>query len=79
MKPCILRDIAMRLTRETLLLIFAGTDTSAFLIAKSMVYLAKHPEWLKALTEEQDRLIAEYGEEMSPKVQLIPPSNAFEP
>lgn len=58
----------MRLTREVLFLSFAGTDTTAYVISKTMTYLASHPEWMTALADEQTRLIAEYGEELDRKV-----------
>lgn len=58
----------MRLAREAIMLMFAGTDTTSYTISKCMAWLSMHPEWLTALGEEQQRLKAEYGEEMDRKV-----------
>jgi hypothetical protein len=62
------RDFAVRLAREVIMMMFAGTDTTAYTISRSMVWLSKNPEWLKALNDEQDRLVAEHGAELSREV-----------
>lgn len=57
----------MRLAREVIMLMIVGTDTTHS-ISKTMMFLAKHPQWMTALAEEQKRLIAEHGEELDRKV-----------
>jgi cytochrome P450 len=52
------------------MLMFVGTDTTSYTISRSMIWLSKYPEWLKALNDEQDRLVAEYGPELSREVCL---------
>jgi cytochrome P450 len=64
----VFRDFTMRLAREVSMLMFVGTDTTSYTMSRSMVWLSKYPEWLKALNDEQDRLVAEYGAELSREV-----------
>lgn len=59
----------MRLAKEVIMLMFVGTDTTSYTMSRCMIWLSKHPEWLQALNEEQDRLIAEHGPELTPKVR----------
>jgi cytochrome P450 len=63
-RACGYRDISDRLAREVLMLMFAGTDTTSYVISRCMIFLAKHPQWLTAIAEEQKRLIAEHGAAM---------------
>jgi cytochrome P450 len=62
------RDFTVRLAKEVITLMFVGTDTTGYIISRSMVWLSKNPEWLTALNDEQDRLVAEYGAELSREV-----------
>jgi hypothetical protein len=50
---------------------FAGTDTTSYVISRCMIFLAKHPQWLTAIAEEQKRLIAEHGTAMDRKVCML--------
>lgn len=59
-----------RLAKEVIGIMFAGTDTTSYTISRSMQWLAKHPEWLEALIEEQTRLKAEYGPELDQTVRI---------
>jgi cytochrome P450 len=52
-------------------LMVAGTETAAFTLATIAVTLWERPEWLRALNEEQDRVVAEHGEEWTVKVCSI--------
>ena len=65
------RAVVARLAREVQFLMFAGTDTTAVTICRAMQCLASHPEWLEALAEEQQRLIAEHGEKIDRKVRTL--------
>lgn len=62
------RSISTRLAKEVIGMMFAGTDTTSYTISRCMIWLSKHPEWLTALGEEQQRLKTEYGEELDRKV-----------
>lgn len=55
------RTMTEKLAREVIALMFAGTDSTSFVMSRSLVMMAKHPEWLTALGEEQDRLMKEHG------------------
>ena len=63
------REVAQTLAVEIRFLLFSGTDTTAYTAARLMQRLAKHPEWLDALWEEQQRLMAEFGEELDRRVR----------
>ena len=39
----------------------AGMDTTTLIVSHATRYLAQHPDWLQALWEEQERLMAEFG------------------
>ena len=54
-----------------MVLMFAGIDTTAYVAAETTCFLVKHPQWLDALWEEQQRLIAEYGEHIDRRVQPL--------
>jgi hypothetical protein len=62
------RDFTVRLAKEVILMMFIGTDTTAYTLTRCMVWLSKYPEWLQALNDEQDRLAAKYGAELSREV-----------
>jgi hypothetical protein len=62
------RDFTVRLAKEVIMLMFVGTDTTSYTISRSLVWLSKYPEWLKALNDEQDRLVPEHGAELSREV-----------
>ena len=66
------RDVVGKLAREVVILLFAGTETTAQTMCLAMQCLASHPCWLDALGEEQQRLIAEHGEEIDRKVRATP-------
>jgi cytochrome P450 len=57
------------MAKEVLLLIFAGTDTTSYMLSQCAIWLAKYPEWLEVLWEEQQRIMAEFGDEITPKVR----------
>ena len=52
----------------TLHLMFTGTDSTAYTMCRAMQQLALHPQWMATLAEEQQRLIAEHGEDLDRKV-----------
>jgi cytochrome P450 len=62
------RQVAVALANEAVFMMLVGTDNSAYMLAQSMIYLHKHPEWLKAMNDEQARLKAEFGPEMGRQV-----------
>jgi cytochrome P450 len=62
------REVAELLAKEIVFLIFAGTDTTAYTFTRLMQFLAKYPEWLQALTDEQAALVAEFGPDISQQV-----------
>ena len=65
------RELSSRLAREVLQLMFAGTDTSSLSLSNAMKYLAKYPEWMTALADEQRHLIEEHGPEITQKVRPL--------
>ena len=76
------RELSRRLAKEILQLMFAGTDTTSLTLSRTMTFLAKHPEWITALNEEQSRLMEEHGPEITPKVRppvflLTAPANTI--
>jgi hypothetical protein len=62
------RQVAVALANEAVFMMLVGTDNSAYMLAQCMIYLHKHPEWLKALNDEQARLEKEYGAELGRQV-----------
>ena len=60
-----------RLAREVMFLMFAGTDTTAATMCRAVQHLAQHPQWMDMLWEDQQRLIAEFGEEIDRKVRAL--------
>ena len=63
------RDVADRMARESLFLVFAGTDTTAQGMTRAAVWLAQYPEWHQALWEEQQRLVEEFGPTIDRRVR----------
>lgn len=61
-------QLARTLIGEAVMLMFAGTDTTAYSLTAVLPLLYLHPEWLAALNEEQDRVVAELGEKIGRKV-----------
>jgi hypothetical protein len=64
------RQVAVALANEAVFMMLVGTDNSAYMLAQCMIYLHKHPEWLKALNDEQARLEKEFGPELGRQVCL---------
>lgn len=56
------RRVAEGLARDMVLTLVAGTDTTMAVLARVMPSLASHPEWLQALSAEQDQLMEVHGE-----------------
>jgi cytochrome P450 len=48
---------------------FAGTDTTSRMLARIVMYLSQHPQWLEAAWQEQRTLVAEFGESLDRKVR----------
>ena len=63
------RELATRLAREAMLIVVAGMDTTTLIVTQATRFLARHPEWLQALWEEQERLIAEFGPDIDRRVR----------
>ena len=61
-------QLAKTLMGEAVMLMFAGTDTTAYSLTAALPLLYIHPEWLAALNEEQDRVVAKHGERIGRKV-----------
>ena len=59
----------MELPKQAVFLMFVSTDNTAYMLAQSTVLLHTHPEWLRELDKEQDRLVAEHGPELGRKVR----------
>lgn len=55
------RMAAEDLAREIVMLNFAATENSSYLLCNAIMLLAQHPEWLDAIYEEQKVLMDEYG------------------
>lgn len=55
-----------------MVLMMAGIDTTSYVIGETTRFLVRHPEWLEALWQEQQRLIAEFGEDIDRKVRDTP-------
>lgn len=54
---------------------FAATENSSYLLCNATMLLARHPEWLEALWNEQRALMEEFGEDnFDRKVRLKQPS-----
>lgn len=64
------REVSKTLAAEIRFLLFSGTDTTAYTATRLLQRLAKHPQWLDALWDEQQRLMAEYGEELDRRVRF---------
>lgn len=62
-------QLARTLMGEAVMLMFAGTDTTAYSLTAVLPLLYLHPEWLTALNEEQDRVVAQHGEKIGRKVR----------
>ena len=66
---CLTRDTrvyrmaAEDLAREIVMLNFAATENSSYLLCNAIMLLAQHPQWLEAIYEEQKQLMEEYGED----------------
>lgn len=63
-------QLTKTLVGEAVMLMFAGTDTTAYSLTAVLPLLYLHPEWLTALNEEQDRVVAELGSSIGRKVCL---------
>lgn len=61
-------QLAKTLVGEAVMLMFAGTDTTAYSLTAVLPLLYLHPEWLAALNSEQDRVVAELGETIGRQV-----------
>lgn len=64
------RKVAEKLAGWLSFMQAAGTDTTGYTMTRAVVWLCKHPEWLQALWEEQQRLIAEYGDAIDRRVRI---------
>lgn len=72
-KLCIVcREISQRLAGEIVFLQFAGTDTTAYAMTRAAMYLAEYPKWHQELWEEQQALMAEYGDTIDRRVRPPP-------
>eukprot|EP00892_Ulva_mutabilis_P008878 jgi/Ulvmu1/6362/UM029_0070.1 len=60
-------QLARTLIGEAVMLMFAGTDTTAYSLTAVLPLLYLHPEWLTALNEEQDRVVAQHGHNIGRK------------
>jgi hypothetical protein len=47
-----------------------GTDTAAHSLSRAAISMAKYPEWLEKIWEEQQSIIATEGEEITPEVRM---------
>ena len=66
------REITERLAGEIVFLQFAGTDTTAYAMTRAALYLAEYPEWHQELWQEQQELMAEYGDTIDRRVRPPP-------
>lgn len=64
-------QLATTLIGEAVMLMFAGTDTTAYSLTAVLPLLYLHPEWLTALNEEQDRVVEELGDTIGRKVCTV--------
>ena len=48
----------------------AAMDTTSFVVLQATRFLARHPQWLQSLWEEQERLIAEFGPKIDRRVRV---------
>jgi cytochrome P450 len=62
------RAIAVRLAKEAVFLMLAGTDNTAYTLLRAVMLLAEHPQWLRAMADEQTRLVAENGDTINKQV-----------
>ena len=69
------REITERLAGEIVFLQFAGTDTTAYAMTRAALYLAEYPEWHQELWQEQQELMAEYGDTIDRRVRPPPLSS----
>jgi hypothetical protein len=47
-----------------------GTDTTAHSLSRAAISMAKYPEWLEKIWEEQQSIIATEGEAITPEVRM---------
>lgn len=47
----------------------AGVDTSAMAMTNALAWMWRKPEWLRRLQQEQDRLVADLGSDLSREVR----------
>lgn len=66
------RKAAEDLAKEVVMLNFAATENSSYALCQATMLLARHPEWLDAIWEEQKELIAQYGEDTIDRKVHIP-------
>ena len=63
------RALATLLAGEAVRIMMAAMDTTSFVVLQATRFLARHPQWLQSLWEEQERLIAEFGPEIDRRVR----------
>jgi cytochrome P450 len=47
-----------------------GTNTTGHSLSRGAISMAKHPEWLEKIWEEQQSIIATEGEDITPEVRM---------
>lgn len=64
------REIYDYIANNAYFLMFAGTDTSSFMLLRVPILLNRHREWFQKMQEEQDRLRQEFGDTIDRKARL---------